>query len=282
MKALIIQGGGFRTAFTAGVLDAFIAQDHDPFDLYIGVSGGANALSYFLGKQYKDCIRSIHVLLEDPKFMNYKQFLGTRVLMNVDFFEEIAREIVKLDLAGIFEYHSNKKIFIVATDRITGEPAYFQPTAENWVQCLIASCAIPFVTKAKHSLEGRECMDGAWSDPLPVQWAIDQGATEIVVLRTSHSNAKEKQSLPDYFGEKYYKNHPGLARIFSKSHLRFNASLDLILNPPEGIRITQLQPVQKLKTGGYTNSKASLDLDYRQGLEVGLDYLRGMKKIQNQ
>jgi hypothetical protein len=37
-----------------------------------------------------------------------------------------------------------------------------------------------------------------------------------------------------------------------------------------------LQPKQKLKTGGYTNSKVSLDLDYRQGLEVGLDYLQGL------
>jgi predicted patatin/cPLA2 family phospholipase len=277
MKTLIIQGGGFRTAFTAGVLDTFIAQQHDPFDQYIGVSGGANAMSYFLGRQYKDCIRSIHVLLEDPKFMNYKQFLGTSVLMNVDFFEEIASEIVKLDLPTIFEQHSNKKISIVATDRITGEPAYFFPTPDNWVHCLIASCAIPFVTKAKHSLEGRECMDGAWSDPLPVQWAIDQGATDIVVLRTSHSNTKEKKSLPDYFGEKYYKNHPGLKQIFSKSHLRFNSSLDLILNPPEGINIEQIQPVQKLKTGGYTNSKTSLEMDYRQGLEVGLDYLNSLK-----
>ena len=279
MKTLIIQGGGFRTAFTAGVLDAFLSQDYDPFDMYIGVSGGANALSYYLGNQYKYCIRSIHVLLEDPKFMNYKQFLGTRVLMNVDFFEEIAEEIVKLDLPSIFEHHANKKIFIVSTDRKSGEPAYFEPTKDNWVQCLIASCAIPFVTKAKHTVNGLECMDGAWSDPLPVQWAIDQGATDIVVIRTSHSNAKEKQSLPDYFGEKYYKNHPGLARIFSKSHLRFNASLDLILDPPEGIRIEQIQPVQKLKTGGYTNSKTALELDYRQGLEVGLDYLNGLKKI---
>jgi predicted patatin/cPLA2 family phospholipase len=118
MKALIIQGGGFRTAFSAGVLDAFIAHGYDPFNMYIGVSGGANALSYFLGKQYKDCIRSIHVLLEDPKFMNYKQFLGTRVLMNVDFFEEIAEEIVKLDLPAIFEHHSHKRIALPANQRI--------------------------------------------------------------------------------------------------------------------------------------------------------------------
>ena len=37
---LIIEGGGFRTGFTSGILDAFLAADFDPFDGYIGISGG--------------------------------------------------------------------------------------------------------------------------------------------------------------------------------------------------------------------------------------------------
>ncbi len=272
-KALVIQGGGFKTAFTAGVLDAFIVCDYDPFDIYVGVSGGANAMSYFLTKHYKKCIESIHVLLEDPRFISYKQFLRSGVFMNVDFFEEIAREIVQLDLEGIFRNHPNKSIGIVATNRISGEPEYFKPTAENWVSCLIASCAIPFVTKAKHIINGGEFMDGSWSDPLPVKWAVEQGATDILLVRTS-STLMEKQSLPDYFGEVYYKKHPGMANVFSKSHLKFNEAIDFIQNPPEGIRIRQIGPMQKLKTGGYTNSKTALEMDYRYGLEMGLDFVK--------
>ncbi len=38
-KALIIQGGGFRTAFSAGVLDAFLKNNYTDFSLYAGVSG---------------------------------------------------------------------------------------------------------------------------------------------------------------------------------------------------------------------------------------------------
>lgn len=272
-KALIIQGGGFKTAFSAGVLDAFLASKHDPFDVYAGVSGGANALSYFLAGQYKSCIQSIHVLLEDPKFINYKQLLNSRILMNVDFFEEIATEIVKLDLDNILEKHSSKTIGIVATNRSTGDPVYLTPTKENWVSCLIASCAIPFVTKAKHTVYGDELMDGAWGDPLPVKWVLDQGAQEIVIIRTSPINTKEKQSLPDYFGEVYYQKHSGLKKIFSESHKRFNSSIEFISTPPDGLKIEQIAPRKKLKAGVYTNSKNALDTDYRYGLEVGLDYL---------
>lgn len=272
-KALIIQGGGFKTAFSAGVLDAFLVSKHDPFHIYAGVSGGANALSYFLAGQYKSCIASIHVLLDDPKFINYKQLLNSRILMNVDFFEEIANEIVQLNLNDLLERHSSKTIGIVATNRITGDPVYLSPSKEDWISCLIASCSIPFVTKAKHELYGDELMDGAWGDPLPVKWSIEKGATEITVIRTSPIHTREKQSIPDYFGEVYYQKNPGLKKIFSTSHKRFNASIDLIARPPEGIQISQIAPEKKLKTGLYTQSKSALDADYRYGLELGLDFL---------
>jgi predicted patatin/cPLA2 family phospholipase len=88
---------------------------------------------------------------------------------------------------------------------------------------------------------------------------------------------KEKQSLPNFLGEKYFKNHPGLTTIFSNQHVKFNESIDFILNPPTGIKIQQIAPEQKLKTGGYTNSKVALELDYRYGLEKGLDFLNSLK-----
>lgn len=87
----------------------FLASKYNPFDIYAGVSGGANALSYYLAEQYKSCIESIYVLLDDPKFINYKQLLNSKILMNVDFFEEIANEIVRLNLDKLFEIHSDKK-----------------------------------------------------------------------------------------------------------------------------------------------------------------------------
>jgi predicted patatin/cPLA2 family phospholipase len=59
--------------------------------------------------------------------------------------------------------------------------------------------------------------------------------------------------------------------------VKFNESIDFILNPPTGIKIQQIAPEQKLKTGGYTNSKVALELDYRYGLEKGLDFLNSLK-----
>jgi predicted patatin/cPLA2 family phospholipase len=35
VKALVVEGGGMRGAFTSGVLDAFLLQQFNPFDLCV-------------------------------------------------------------------------------------------------------------------------------------------------------------------------------------------------------------------------------------------------------
>ncbi len=47
-QALIVEGGGMRGAFTAGVLDAFLEKQFNPFDLYVGVSSGSTNLANYL------------------------------------------------------------------------------------------------------------------------------------------------------------------------------------------------------------------------------------------
>ena len=49
--ALIAEGGGQRGIFTAGVLDAWLEQEYDPFDLFIGTSAGSQNLTSYLARQ---------------------------------------------------------------------------------------------------------------------------------------------------------------------------------------------------------------------------------------
>jgi len=278
-KALVIQGGGFRTAFSAGVLDAFLAADYNPFDLYVAVSGGANALSYYLANQKGKCIESIYELLEDTK-PNIRRLIRTRTIMNVDFFHEIADSKVPLDLEGIMQDHAHKNIRFVMTHLETGKPFYFEPAKHNWVDGLIASCALPFVTKGRHTIEGVAYMDGSWSDPLPVEWAIANGATEVLVIRTSPINQKEKQSIPDWLGEKYHRKNTILKMIFANNHMNFNNTLDFIANNPSNSSIQQIAPVQSLLTASVAPMKKSIQQDYQYGLRLGNEYLNKLRKTE--
>ena len=97
-KTLIVQGGGFRTGFTAGILDAFIALDYFPFDRILGNSGGAISASYYLSKQRGSCVEAMRILAKDPNFVNVRHIVQDRGYMNIDHLRSVADELVPFDV----------------------------------------------------------------------------------------------------------------------------------------------------------------------------------------
>ena len=51
-SALVVEGGAMRGIFAAGVLDAFIKQQHQPFQFAIGVSAGSTNLIGYLAEDH--------------------------------------------------------------------------------------------------------------------------------------------------------------------------------------------------------------------------------------
>jgi predicted patatin/cPLA2 family phospholipase len=276
-KALIIQGGGFRTGFSAGVLDAFIEKEYNPFDIYAGVSGGAIAASYFLQQEKRKCLEAMFCLTDNSRFINYRNLVRSKPVMDVDFFREISSDLVPLDISKVIANSKDKKIGIVMTNANNGNPHYHEPTQETWIDALIASSSMPLVTKGAHRIGDDDFMDGAWSDSLPVKWAVEQGATDILIIRTTAEKEKMQQSWLDYFGELYNWRQKDIKRIFQTNHIKFNQSLEFILNPPAGIRIQQIAPDKKLHAQQHSNSSELITKDHAFGYEKGLAFLEGMK-----
>lgn len=273
-KTLIIQGGGFRTGFTAGILDAFLAFNYFPFDEIIGNSGGAISASYFLSRQHGACVEAMRILAEDPDFVSVKGIIKDRGYMNIDHLRAVADKLVPFDLETALKTSENKKVNFVATNRLTGEALYLSPKQPDWIEVVIASSTLPFVTKGVHKVRNLDLMDGGWSDPIPVKWAVDQGATDILVLRTTHIDRKVVQSWPDYFGSIYFRNHPELSECFAQNHTLYNNTMDYLSNPPDHANIEQLWPEEGLKCSTYSYSVEGINSDYRYGLQIGMDYVR--------
>lgn len=272
---LIVEGGGFKTGFTTGILDAFLVSQYRPFDRYIGISGGAVAVSYFLSRQYRYMLNSMLLLAQDKNFTNFKRTFGAEGYMDVDAFARVAEREVPFHLEKAVREISKTPTHFVATNRQQGTPAYLSPTKETWIDAIVASCALPFVTKGKHLLNGAEYFDGGWSDPLPVQWAYEQGATKILLLRTWPLGVRSVQSWMDYFGSLYYSSEPALKQCFEQCHQNYNASLEFIADPPAGLQIDQITPTKLLKSTTHSYTKQTIMRDYRYGLDKGLKYIVG-------
>ncbi len=275
---IIIEGGGFKTAFTCGILDLFITYGYNPFERYYGISGGSIALSYLLSGQYNACFSGLLHLANDKEFVKMNRLLSNQGYMNIDYLRTTATEVSPLDIESATKRTKDKDVYFVATKIKNGKTAYLEPSKKNWIDTLIASSTLPFVTKGRHKVDGSNYMDGGWSDPLPVQKAYKTGSKNILVIRTSPADLKHSQSWPDYFGSFYHRDNKGLASCFERSHEQYNESIDFMLKPPSDCVIKQIAPRRLLKSTTYTYSISTLKKDYRYGLELGLNFLAKQKK----
>lgn len=276
---LIVEGGGFKSAFTTGILDAFQVTGYRPFNRYLGISGGSIALSYFLSGQYRFGLDSLLHLAGDANFTAYSRTFSEQGFMDLDIIAAVARELIVFDLLPAMRESLRHPVHFVATDEKTGAPAYLVPNRHNWLDAIIASSAIPFFTKGKHNFRGRAYIDGGCSDPLPAKWAYEQGARDVLVLRTWPREMRFTKSWADVAGSFYYRADPVLSDIVNQGHAIYNASADYLENPPDDLTVTQLAPEKLLATGTYLNSVDTIMKDYGHGLDVGLRYVVGVRGI---
>ncbi len=95
--ALVTEGGGQRGIFTAGVLDAFLHADFNPFDLLIGTSAGSlNLASYVCGHQ-GHAYKIITETTRRPEFFKLTKYLLNGEGFDLDFLVDNAETSIPLN-----------------------------------------------------------------------------------------------------------------------------------------------------------------------------------------
>ncbi len=82
--------------------------------------------------------------------MKFKRTFGNEGMMDIDYLEKVAKEKVPFDIDTALENIQDKMVAFVATNRKYGNAEYLKPDMEHWINTVIASSTLPFVTKGKH------------------------------------------------------------------------------------------------------------------------------------
>ena len=273
MKALIVEGGALRTVFSAGVLDAFLVNQFDPFDLYIGVSGGSMSMTYFLSRAYQATFKITKKSIADTEFMGLKNIFSEEGYINLAYLQEYADKSYPLDVSVLEKTSRNKKIEIVATNIEDGTPVYLWPTMQNWRDCLKASSTLPFLTKGYFWINELKLMDGGWADPIPARRAVELGADQIVIIRSQPITYRSDWHYLGMLGQFINRNNPAMKDLFAREHIVYNEALDF-LKEDHSKQIIQISPPDSLKTTAYSTTEEKLIIDYRTGLDMGLQFIR--------
>lgn len=223
MKTAVIDvGGGLRDIYGAGVLDSCL--DHGVhFDLAFGVSAGSANLSSFLAGQKGRNYNFYKVYSGRPEYMSLQNFTETGSFVNMDY---IYGELSSKDGESPLDFNAFKKsdtdFRIVCTNALSGAPVYFtkDDMTEDHYEPVSASCSIPVLNKPYY-FRNLPFFDGALSDPIPLDKALELGAEKIVLILTKPKETIRKP-YKDAAIAALMKDYPKAAKGLTIRAARYN------------------------------------------------------------
>ena len=281
-KALVVEGGGMRGVFTAGVLDAFLDKRIRNFDHYYGVSAGALNLTSFIAGQRGRSLNLFTSLCLEPEFISMARHLKGGHLFDLDwFFKKIEMQYSLND--NRFREQLRERLFTVVTANVdTGKTIYKtfsdQTSKYELTLTLKATSALPMIYREPVMIDEQPLMDGSLSDPLPVMKAIEDGCTEIILIRTRPIEDKKRPTTSSRMLAWQYRRQPIIAEMIRQQYSVYNQSLEQIEAIEQGsiknITLTQVAPMSPLSSTRSTRDRARLVADYHLGYSQGFALAR--------
>lgn len=271
---LILEGGGMRGLYTAGVLDFFLDQGlHFPY--VIGVSAGAcHAASYISRQKGRNSKVNIGYI-RDPRYISYRNLIKTKSLFGMNFvFNEIPNRLEPFDYETF--YHSKQKYLIGTTDCRTGHPMYFEKSEcdhDLILKVLMASSSLPFISPIVN-IGDSSLLDGGIVDPIPILKSMQDGNSKNVIILTRNKEYRKKPFHQHWIARRFYSRYPELIQALLKRHEIYNSTLEqiermekhnqvLVLRPSEPLKVDRLErnpeKLTHLYSLGYLDAQASLE-----------------------
>ena len=224
--ALVLEGGGMRGMFSAGVFEAFLAQGIT-FPYITAVSAGAcNILSY-MSQQPLRTRQIIEKYVTDKRYFSLRNWFKNGSIFGFDFiFEDLPKHLLPFDYAAYRRY--NGILQVAATDIASGQSLWFdqEGIGEDFIP-VRASSSMPFVAPIVH-FKGHALLDGALLAPIPYERALDAGYDKLIVVLTRNAGYRKKKSVPKFLLKTVYKDYPKLWEIMEERPALYNQQLETV------------------------------------------------------
>ena len=245
--ALVLEGGGKRGIYTAGVLDELL-ENNITVDAIFGVSAGAIHGISFVSKQQGRDIRYNIEYNDDYRFMSLKNWIKTGNVVDVDFcYDELPNKLDKFDYEAFKA--SKTKFFAVCSNLESGEAEYIlcNDMRED-IKYLQASASLPFFSKIVE-VKGKKFLDGGICDSMPLRAAQAQGYDKNIVVLTRPLGYRKKKSHNSWLAKIVYGKYPKFVEAMLSRYKRYNADLDYIAAEETKGNTLVLRPSRKIKIG---------------------------------
>ncbi|NNI74395.1 patatin-like phospholipase family protein [Pasteurella multocida] len=240
---LVLEGGGMRAMFTAGVLDVFLTENVQ-VDGIVAVSAGVLFGVNYPAKQYGRALRYNKKYLNDKRYMGWHSLLTTGNIVNKDFaFYELPFTLDPFD-AETFR-QSKIDFYATLTNVQTGKAEYVKlDDVFNEMEVLRATSAMPFVSKMVE-INGQYYLDGGIADSIPLKKCQALGYDKIIVVLTRPLEYRKKPT-PSWIFNLFYRDYPHLVEKLKIRYQNYNDTVEEIIRLNNNKDIFVIRPSHHL------------------------------------
>lgn len=262
-SGLVIEGGGMRGVYTAGVLDFFMEKDLYFEDCYAVSAGACHAASYY-SKQIGRSLKVILDYINDKRYCSINSLIKTGDMFGAEMLYDIVpNELVLYDYDTFNKFKGN--FYSVITNCKTGKAEYVKiKDMKKDIIAVRASSSLPLLSRIVE-INGEKYLDGGISDSIPIKKSIeDNHIKNVVILTRDQTYRKTKAGFLHLFKMKY-KKYPNLVKSIENRYKMYNETIDFIEEKRKSGKVFVIQPKGPVSISRVEKDKTKLKALYNEG-----------------
>lgn len=266
---LVLEGGGMKGIYTAGVLDFFLDKGIDFSSVY-GVSAGACHMCSYLSKQRGRALDVNVDYLDCRKYCGVESLLTTGDIFNVNTCYALIPDYLHPYDHDTFEKYTGKA-YAVVTNIQTGLPEYLRlRDMRKDIVKVRASASLPMVSR-NVKISNKYYLDGGISDAIPLQKSIVDGNHKNVVIMTKEVGYVRQPSSYLELIKLRYLSYPKVYELMRDRHINYNKTLEYIESRKEDGQAFVIRPKKASDVGRIEKDKQKLLALYEEGYQDAAD-----------
>ena len=276
--AMVLEGGGMRGLFTAGVLDVFL-ENKIKVDCIVGVSAGALFGANYFSNQKGRALRYNKQYLGDKRYISKRSLFLTGNLVNKNFaYYKITNELDPFDNETFIK--SKKDYYVTVTNIETGSPEYIKiDNVNEQMEAFRATSAVPFMSKII-KINDKKYLDGGISDSIPIEKCRSLGYKKIIVVLTQPLNYQKKpigKKQQTLINLKYHK-YPKLINTMKNRYEHYNHTLKKINELEKQKEIFVIRPSTQINIPLTSNNKEKIQEVYDMAISDSKKIIKKLKE----
>ena len=253
---LVLEGGGMRGLYTAGVLDVMMDNHFMP-DVVCGTSAGVTFGVNLLSQQRGRVLRYNCRYVSDRRYISMHSWLTTDNMINKDFaYDLLPRELDPFD-EETFE-KSPAEFYATITNMRTGKAEYVRIT-DTWKQMDVirASASLPIICQPVE-WQGEKYLDGGLADNIPLDKCLELGCDKVIIVLTRPMDYVRNDHIAPLC-RLAFPRYKALLRTIEQRNDQYNTRIQqikelekqgkvFVIRPSENITVARLEKdAEKLK-----------------------------------